>query len=91
MNVTCVVNFPVERTRSARPETRLCRALERVDAALAEQAEAIAAWRRALGGLVAATDRLEASLVRYGTVLDGAGVRVRAVQDAAVRLVDVCA
>jgi hypothetical protein len=54
-----IIAFPV---RAPSAEDRLSRALKALDAALAEQRESVAAWRRALAELGAGTDRLGASL-----------------------------
>jgi hypothetical protein len=55
------------------PEQRLARALESLDAALAEQRVAIAAWRDGLLALKVSTTSLHDNLLRYRTNLQTLG------------------
>ncbi len=68
------------------PEDRLERALESLNAAMAEQKVALAAWRGALGALQASTSGLGESLQRYQTSLGTLSGNVDALREKAVSL-----
>jgi hypothetical protein len=68
------------------PEVRMARALESLNAAMAEQKAALAAWRGALGALQASTSGLGQSLQRYQTSLGTLGGQVRTLHDQAVTM-----
>lgn len=67
--------------RDLTPEQRLTRALASLDAALADQRVAVAAWRDGLVTLKTATAGLAHSLHRYRTNLDALGISVSALRD----------
>jgi hypothetical protein len=87
-----IIPFPVRPQpeklvpEEVRPEVRLARALESLNAAVAEQKTALAAWRGALGALQASTSGLGQSLQRYHTSLGTLGGQVRALHDQAVTM-----
>ena len=58
------------------PEDRLARALESLNAAMADQRTAVAAWREVLGELKATTTNLDESLQRYRSNLRSLGTSV---------------
>jgi ABC-type transporter Mla subunit MlaD len=62
----------------ATPEDRLARALASLNAALAEQKSAVAAWRDVLGELKTTTAGLDESLQRYRSNLRSLGTSVSA-------------
>jgi hypothetical protein len=87
-----IILFPV-RVRPAetqpeetQPADRLARALESLNAAMAEQKVALAAWRAALGALQTSTSGLGESLQRYQISLGTLSGNVNAVRDKAVSL-----
>jgi hypothetical protein len=65
---------------------RLARALESLNAAMAEQKAALAKWREALGTLQTSTSGLGESLQRYQANLGTLGGNVDALRDKAVSL-----
>jgi hypothetical protein len=69
-----------------RPEDRLARALESLNAALLEQKAALAAWRGALGALQASTSGLGDSLQRYQANLRALGGQVAVLHDRAITM-----
>jgi septal ring factor EnvC (AmiA/AmiB activator) len=65
-----IIPFPVRpKAGPAAPQERLTRALESLNAALADQKTAIAAWRLVLGELKSTTTGLDDSLRRYRKTL----------------------
>jgi len=60
-----------------RPDDRLRLALRRLDAALAEQRQAVAAWREGIAELAAAATSLDASVAAFRSELDGVAQAVR--------------
>lgn len=65
-----IIPFPVRPKPDApAPQERLARALDSLNAALADQKVAIAAWREVLGELKATTTGLDESLQRYRSTL----------------------
>lgn len=68
------------------PEDRLRLALRRLEAALAEQAEAVAEFRNNLGALKEATSGLAVQVHRYNDTLDRTASKVQYAQQAARRL-----
>lgn len=68
------------------PEQRLALALASLNAALAEQRIAVAAWRDVLGQLKVSTAGLSDSLQRYRTNLDTLGTSVSTLNAKAVTL-----
>jgi phage-related tail protein len=68
------------------PADRLARALESLNAAMAEQKAALAKWREALGALQTSTSGLGESLQRYQTNLGTLSGNVNALRDKAVSL-----
>lgn len=82
-----IIPFPA-RPKLAEPaaEDRLARALASLNAALAEQRVAIAAWRESLAALKAATDGLGDSLQRYHSNLGTLGDSVSALRTKAQSL-----
>jgi hypothetical protein len=84
---TNVIPFPV-RSKPAEPEPkdRLARALESLNAAMAEQKAALAAWRGALGALQTSTSGLGESLQRYQSSLGTLAGNVEALHDRAVTM-----
>ena len=61
-----IVPFPVRSKPAAPgPEERLAKALDSLNAAMADQRAAVAAWRSVLGELKATTTGLDESLTRY--------------------------
>jgi hypothetical protein len=87
-----IIPFPVRakpaepQPTDARPGDRLARALVSLNAALAEQKAALAAWREALGTLQASTSGLGQSLQRYQVSLGTLAGNVNALRDKAVSL-----
>jgi septal ring factor EnvC (AmiA/AmiB activator) len=72
-----IIPFPARRQPDApTPQERLARALESLNAALADQKEAIAAWRDVLGELKSTTTGLDQSLQQYRTTLRTLGTSV---------------
>lgn len=69
-----------------RPDDRLRLALLRLEEALAEQRQAVAAWRSSLADLTEATGRLDRSLLGYGAELDSVAEAVRHADTEARRL-----
>ena len=59
MSDATIISFP------ARDEDRLRHALRRLDEALAEQREAVGAWRGELSSLATVTARLDGSLAAF--------------------------
>jgi sugar (pentulose or hexulose) kinase len=82
-----IIPFP-DRSKPAEqtPEQRLARALEALNAALAQQQVAIAAWRDGLLALKASTTGLHDSLLRYRTNLATLGDSVSELHDKAQSL-----
>jgi hypothetical protein len=78
-----IIPFPPRPKVEPRPEDRLARALESLNAALAEQRVALAAWRGALGQLKETTTGLGESLQRYHTSLGSLGGGVATLHDQA--------
>jgi ABC-type transporter Mla subunit MlaD len=68
------------------PEDRLRLALRRLEAALAEQAEAVAEFRSNLGALKEATSGLATQVNRYNDTLGQAAVQANHAHQAALRL-----
>jgi cytochrome c-type biogenesis protein CcmH/NrfG len=65
-----IIPFPARpKPAQPAPQERLARALESLNAALADQKIAIAAWRDVLGELKATTTGLDDSLRHYRTTL----------------------
>lgn len=64
-----IIAFPVRAKPAPPAEDRLARALASLNAALAEQSEAVAKWRGALAELKTTTGALSQSLQRYNTSL----------------------
>jgi hypothetical protein len=64
-----IIPFPYPKRAEPRPDDRLSRALGSLNAALAEQRVAVAAWREALGELKETTAGLGESLQRYRSSL----------------------
>jgi chromosome segregation ATPase len=75
---------PAETEKQA--EDRLARALQSLNAAMAEQKAALAAWRAALGALQTSTSGLGESLQRYQTSLGTLSGNVNALREKAVSL-----
>jgi hypothetical protein len=87
-----IILFPVRKQpekvppEAMRPQDRLARALESLNAAMAEQKAALASWREALGALQASTGGLGQSLQRYQASLGTLGGQVNALHDRAVTM-----
>ena len=75
-----VIPFPAARKAAPDPQMRLARALESLEAALANQRAAIAAWRDVLKDLKSTTANLDASLQGYRNSLRSLGGSVSALQ-----------
>lgn len=74
-----IIPFPVRpKPVAALPDDRLNRALESLNAALAEQRTAVANWRAVLGELKTTTTGLDESLQRYRSDLLSLGTSVSA-------------
>ena len=75
-----VIPFPARKpvVAAPAPDDRLARALANLNAALEQQAAAIATWRAALGELKTSTAGLHDSLQRYNTGLGKLGDSVSA-------------
>jgi glycine/D-amino acid oxidase-like deaminating enzyme len=74
-----IIPFPVRpKPVAPKPEERLTRALESLNAAMADQRAAVAAWRDVLGQLKATTANLDDSLQRYRSNLRSLGTSVSA-------------
>jgi hypothetical protein len=72
-----IIPFPARPKPAApAPQERLARALESLNAALADQKTAIAAWRAVLGELKASTVSLDDSLQQYRANLRTLGTSV---------------
>jgi hypothetical protein len=72
-----VIPFPVRpKPEPPSPQERLSRALESLNAALADQKVAVAAWRDVLGELKATTAGLDDSLQHYRVTLRTLGTSV---------------
>ena len=82
-----IIPFPV-RLKPAEPEPkdRLARALESLNAAMAEQKAALAAWRGALDALQTSTGGLGESLQRYQSSLGTLAGNVEALHGRAVTM-----
>jgi hypothetical protein len=78
-----IIPFPSRPKVQARPDERLSKALESLNAALAEQRVALAAWRGALGELKETTTGLGESLQRYRTSLGSLSGSVATLHDQA--------
>lgn len=89
-----VIRFParaptqpvIDRDAEAEAQARLRRALAALDAALAEQREAVASWRNAIGGLQTSMANLGGSVQLYRARLDALAVQVAGVHNQAVWL-----
>ena len=82
-----ILPFPVPRRTPAEDgQERLRRALAGLDAAVAGQRQAVAAWRGALAELGTVVSGLGESLQRYRGNLDTLGTRVAGLHDQAVQL-----
>ncbi len=82
-----IIPFPGRaQSPAAKPEDRLARAVESLNAAMAEQKTALAAWRGALGALQASTNGLGDSLKRYQHNLGSLGGQVAALRDQAITM-----
>jgi hypothetical protein len=75
-----LVTFP------QRPDDRLRLALRRLDEALAEQKQAVAAWRAGLSELASVASGLDGAVTAFRTTLDGVAESVRHAGDEARRL-----
>ena len=76
-----IIPFPTRQKPTAPdPQERLVRALESLNAALADQKIAIAAWRDVLGELKASTNSLDDSLQHYRSNLRTLGTSVSALR-----------
>ena len=75
-----IIPFPSRPKPEPQPDERLSRALESLNAALAEQRVAVAAWRGALEELRASTTGLGESLQKYRTNLGALSGSVAALQ-----------
>lgn len=65
-----IIPFPTRaKPAEPSPEARLAKALDSLNAAMADQRAAVAAWRSVLGELKATTSGLDESLHRYRTNL----------------------
>jgi ABC-type transporter Mla subunit MlaD len=74
-----IIPFPARPKPPAQtPEDRLARALESLNAAMADQRVAVAAWREVLGELKTTTINLDDSLQRYRSNLGSLGTSVSA-------------
>lgn len=74
-----IIPFPVRpKPATQGPNERLTTALASLNAALAEQRVAVAAWREALGELKTTTTGLHAGLQRYRANLQALGTSVSA-------------
>lgn len=69
-----------------RPDDRLRLALHRLEEALAEQGQAVSAWRRSLAELAEATGRLQGSMGTYRGEVDAVAEAVRHADAEARRL-----
>lgn len=83
-----VIPFPARRRAALDPQVRLAHALESLEAALANQRAAIAAWRGVLKDLKSTTANLDASLQRYRSSLRSLGGSVSELQAKARALED---
>jgi phage-related tail protein len=82
-----IIPFPARAVPAEpQPADRLARALESLNAAMAEQKAALAAWRVALGALQTSTSGLGESLQRYQTSLGTLTGNVDALREKAVSL-----
>lgn len=76
-----IIPFPVRpQPEAPAPQERLARALESLNAALADQKVAVAAWRNVLGELKATTVGLDDSLQHYRATLRTLGTSVSALR-----------
>jgi chromosome segregation ATPase len=76
-----IIPFPTRQKPAAPdPQERLARALESLNAALADQKTAIAAWRDVLGELKSSTASLDDSLQHYRSNLRTLGSSVSALR-----------
>jgi hypothetical protein len=73
-----IIPFPLRPRAEPRPDDRLAKALQSLNAALADQRVALAEWRAALGDLKDTTKGLGDSLQRYRTNLGTLGKSVSA-------------
>ncbi len=80
MSDATIISFP------ERAEDRLRHALRRLDEALAEQRQAVGAWRGELGNLADATTQLDGSLSAFRDNLQHLAVAARDVDAEAKRL-----
>jgi len=79
-----IIPFPVRpKPEAPAPQERLARALESLNAALADQKVAVAAWRDVLGALKATTTGLDESLQHYRASLRTLGTSVSALRSKA--------
>jgi ABC-type transporter Mla subunit MlaD len=79
-----IIPFPARpKPQEQRPEERLVKAMQKLNAALAEQRVAIAGWREALGQLKVTTTGLGESLQRYRSNLGQLSGRVSVLHDQA--------
>lgn len=79
-----IIPFPARsKPEEPAPQERLARALESLNAALADQKVAVAAWRDVLGELKATTTDLDDSLRHYRATLRTLGTSVSALRSKA--------
>ncbi|WP_158930355.1 hypothetical protein [Acidisphaera sp. S103] len=79
-----IIPFPARpKPEAPAPQERLARALESLNAALADQKVAVAAWRDVLGELKATTAGLDDSLQHYRATLRTLGTSVSALRSRA--------
>ena len=81
-----IIQFPLRRDPRNEGQERLRRALEDLEAALAGQLAAVAAWRGALGELSRVVGGVGDSLRRYRGNLDTLAARVGSLNAQAVQL-----
>jgi ABC-type transporter Mla subunit MlaD len=83
-----IIPFPQRSAEPTDPEPaeRLARALKGLEDALAEQRQAVASWRAALGTLQDTVESLGDGLRRYRGSLDGLHAKVTALNAEAGRL-----
>ena len=81
-----ILAFPADRARPPSPETRLARALAKLEAALAEQREAALALQQASAALKTSVGALEARLVSHRDGLSRLANQVTQLNGAARRL-----
>jgi ABC-type transporter Mla subunit MlaD len=79
-----IIPFPARpKPEAPAPQERLARALESLNAALADQKVAVAAWRDVLGELKATTAGLDESLQQYRASLRTLGTSVSSLRSRA--------